>query len=61
MNRISPSARQAVETAWDVAQPFAGDIENARQNRAGIERRNGPGVRFAFAGQNRAKHRGNLV
>ena len=48
MNRSSPSARQAVEAAGDVAQRFAGDIENARQNRAGIERRNGPGTRFSI-------------
>ena len=32
-----------------LAQRFAGDIENARQNRAGIDRRNGPGVRFSFS------------
>lgn len=48
MTRSSPSARQAVEAAGDVAQRFAGDIENARQNRAGIERRNGPGTRFSI-------------
>ena len=48
MNRSRPSARQAVRTAGDVAQRFAGDIENARQNRAGIERRNGPGTRFSI-------------
>ncbi|MBR7011069.1 MAG: hypothetical protein IKI02_09205 [Oscillospiraceae bacterium] len=47
MKRSSASARQAVETAGDVAQRFAGDIENARQNRAGIERRNGPGTRLS--------------
>ena len=52
MNRSSSGARQAVEAAGDVAQRFAGDIENARQNWAGIERRNGPGTRLAFAGQN---------
>lgn len=48
MNRSSIGARQAVETAGDVAQRFAGDIENARQNRAGIERKNGPGTRFSI-------------
>ena len=48
MNRSSPSARQAVEAAGDMAQRFAGDIEKARQNRAGIERRNGPGTRFSI-------------
>lgn len=31
-----------------LAQRFAGDIENARQNRAGIDRRNGPGTRFSI-------------
>ncbi len=52
MNRSSVSARQAVRTAGDVAQRFAGDIENARQNRAGIDQRNGPGTRLTYAGQN---------
>lgn len=55
MNRSSTGARQAVETAGDVAQRFAGDIENARQNRAGIDRRNGPGVRFSQKSKNNTK------
>ena len=42
----------ALVPARGTAQRFAGDIENARQNRAGIERWNGLGTRFAFAGQN---------
>lgn len=32
-----------------LAQRFAGDIENARQNRAGIDQRNGPGTRFVYS------------
>lgn len=52
MNRGGSEARKAREAAGGVAQRFAGDIENARQNRAGIDRRNGPGTRLAFAGQN---------
>lgn len=31
-----------------LAQRFAGDIENARQNRAAIENRNGPGTRLSI-------------
>ena len=52
MNRSSGEARRAAELAGGVAQRFAGDIENARQNRAGIDRRNGPGTRLTYAGQN---------
>ena len=37
-----------MNNAEPTAQRFAGDIENARQNRAGIERRNGPGTRFSI-------------
>ena len=47
MNRSSGEARRAAELAGGVAQRFAGDIENARQNRAGIDRRNGPGTRLS--------------
>ncbi len=47
MQRGDSRARKARELAAPTAQRFAGDIENARQNRAGIERRNGPGFRFS--------------
>ncbi len=49
MNRGGNEAARAREAVAGTAQRFAGDIENARQNRAGIERRNGPGQRFSFA------------
>jgi hypothetical protein len=52
MDRGGGRERASREVLQPVAQRFAGDIENARQNRAGIERRNGPGTRLAFAGEN---------
>lgn len=47
MNRGGGKQAAARGVAGETAQRFAGDIENARQNRAGIDRRNGPGVRFS--------------
>ena len=49
MQRGGGQQRAARELAGETAQRFAGDIENARQNRAGIENRNGPGTRLAFS------------
>ncbi len=48
MQRGGVRAGKARELARGTAQRFAGDIENARQNRAGIERRNGPGTRLSI-------------
>ena len=47
MRRGGGQQRTARNIAESTAQRFAGDIENARQNRAGIDRRNGPGTRLA--------------
>ncbi len=47
MNRGDKNAARAREAVAGTAQRFAGDIENARQNRAGIDNRNGPGQRFS--------------
>ena len=49
MNRGGKNAARAREAVAGTAQRFAGDIENARQNRAGIDNRNGPGQRFSAA------------
>lgn len=49
MNRGDKNAARAREAVAGTAQRFAGDIENARQNRAGIDRRSGPEQRFSFA------------
>ena len=49
MNRGGNEAARAREAVAGTAQRFAGDIEKARQNRAGIDNRNGPGQRFAIA------------
>ena len=48
MQRGGGQQRAARELAGETAQRFAGDIENARQNRAGIDQRNGPGTRLAI-------------
>ena len=56
MNRSSGEARRAAELAGGVAQRFAGDIENARQNRAGIDRRNGPGTRLSAEEKEDQRH-----
>lgn len=53
MNRGGNEAARAREAVAGTAQRFAGDIENARQNRAGIDNRNGPGQRFASGGLDR--------
>ena len=50
MNRGGNEAARAREAVAGTAQRFAGDIENARQNRAGIDNRNGPGQRFSNGG-----------
>ena len=49
MNRGGGKQAAARGVAGETAQRFAGDIENARQNRAGIENRNGPGTRFVYS------------
>ncbi len=48
MQRGGGQQSAARELAGETAQRFAGDIENARQNRAGIDRTNGPGQRFSI-------------
>ena len=52
MNRGGGKQAAARGVVGETTQRFAGDIENARQNRAGIDRRNGPGTRLTYAGQN---------
>ena len=47
MKRGSGQQGAARALAGETAQRFAGDIENARQNRAAIEDKNGPGTRFS--------------
>ena len=56
MQRGDSRARKARDLAAPTAQRFAGDIENARQNRAGIERRNGPGVRLSAEEKQDQRH-----
>ena len=54
MNRGGGKQAAARGVVGETTQRFAGDIENARQNRAGIDRRNGPGVRLSSTGNNKS-------
>ena len=56
MQRGGGQQSAARELAGETAQRFAGDIENARQNRAGIERRNGPGTRLSAEEKQDQRH-----
>lgn len=56
MNRGGGKQAAARGVAGETAQRFAGDIENARQNRAGIDRRNGPGVRLSAEEKEDQRH-----
>ena len=53
MERGGGQQRAARDMAGETAQRFAGDIENARQNLAGINRRNGPGTRLSVEDNSR--------
>ena len=48
MKRGGGQQSAARDLAGETVQRFAGDIENARQNRAGIDRTNGPGTRLSI-------------
>ena len=56
MNRGDKNAARAREAVAGTAQRFAGDIENARQNRAGIDRTNGPGTRLSAEEKQDQRH-----
>ena len=56
MNRGGGKQAAARGVAGETTQRFAGDIENARQNWAGIDRRNGPGTRLSAEEKEDQRH-----